>query len=146
MPRPPCCRRISAVPLISVFEPVGAGACDRGSVQLTLDELEALRLADLEGKYQSEAAAHMGISRATFGRIVESARRKVADALVHARTLRIEGGSVHADAGPRCGHCARRGEEAPANCPHCHPGSVAPEKPESDAPRRSCCRRRRGQA
>lgn len=61
---------------------------------MTLDELEALRLADLDGLYQETAAARMGVSRQTFGNIIERAHRKVADALVNAKALRIEGGHV----------------------------------------------------
>lgn len=63
-------------------------------VTLTLDEVEALRLADLEGLYQEEAAEKMKISRATFARIVEAARRKTAEALIHGQAIRLEGGSV----------------------------------------------------
>jgi len=63
-------------------------------VILTLDELESLRLADLDGLYQEQAAEQMRISRPTFARIVEEARRKVADALVHGKALRLEGGTV----------------------------------------------------
>ncbi len=55
-----------------------------------MDELEALRLADVEGLYQEEAARQMNISRATFGRIVEAAHRKVADAILHGKALRID--------------------------------------------------------
>ncbi len=55
-----------------------------------MDELEALRLADVEGLYQKEAARQMNISRATFGRIVEAAHRKVAEAILHGKALRIE--------------------------------------------------------
>ena len=63
-------------------------------VVLTLDELESLRLADLNGLYQEQAAKEMKISRPTFSRIVEEARRKVADALIHGKALRLEGGTV----------------------------------------------------
>lgn len=63
-------------------------------VVITLDELESVRLADFEGLYQERAAELMGVSRPTFGRIVESARRKIADALVHGKVLRIAGGPV----------------------------------------------------
>ena len=58
-------------------------------VVLTLDELEALRLADLEGLYHDRAAERMGISRTTFGRILSEARKKVADALVGGKVLGI---------------------------------------------------------
>jgi predicted DNA-binding protein (UPF0251 family) len=65
-----------------------------GLVVLTLDELEAIRLADLEGLAQEEAARRMNVSRPTFGRIVEQARRKVAEGLVHGRGIAFEGGVV----------------------------------------------------
>ncbi len=70
-------------------------------VVMTLDEFEAVRLADLGGLYQEQAAEEMGVSRPTFSRIVESAHRKVADALVHGKALRIEGGPVRHE-GRRC--------------------------------------------
>jgi predicted DNA-binding protein (UPF0251 family)/predicted Fe-Mo cluster-binding NifX family protein len=63
-------------------------------VIIGFDELEALRLADLDGLYQEAAAFRMGVSRQTFGRIVESARRKVADAIINGKHLRIEGGKT----------------------------------------------------
>ena len=80
---------------------------------LTLDELEAIRLADLEGFGQEEAARRMNVSRPTFGRIVEQARGKVAAALVNARAIGIEGGVVRFH--PPYGHAwgARRGGGGP---------------------------------
>jgi predicted DNA-binding protein (UPF0251 family)/predicted Fe-Mo cluster-binding NifX family protein len=61
-------------------------------ISMGLDEAEALRLADLEGLYQEAAARRMGVSRATFCRMIESARRKTADAVLNGKALRIEGG------------------------------------------------------
>ena len=61
---------------------------------LTIDELEALRLADLNGLSQEAAARSMNVSRATFGRIVARARKKAAYALVHGKGIGIEGGVV----------------------------------------------------
>lgn len=58
-------------------------------VCLEMDELEALRLADSEGLYHEEAAGKMNVSRATFGRILDSARHKVADAIVKGNALKI---------------------------------------------------------
>lgn len=113
MPRPPCCRRIAAGPTLTVFKPAGIPTRDLAQVTMTLDEYESLRLADLEGLYQAEAAEAMGVSRPTFGRILESARRKVAAALTHGSALLIEGGPVvtGSTGGPRrhrCGrHCAK---------------------------------------
>jgi len=73
-------------------------------VNLTVDELEVIRLADLEGLYQEDAAKLMNVSRQTLGRILESAHMKIADALVHGKALSIEGGHVElaGPAGPGC--------------------------------------------
>jgi uncharacterized protein len=63
-------------------------------VNLTLDELEAVRLADWEGLYQEDAAKKMDISRQTFGNIIDRAHKKIADVLLNAKALKIEGGMV----------------------------------------------------
>jgi predicted DNA-binding protein (UPF0251 family) len=63
-------------------------------VVLPVDEFEAIRLADYEGLYHEQAAEKMSVSRTTFGRIVESAHKKVADALINGKALRIEGGVI----------------------------------------------------
>jgi predicted DNA-binding protein (UPF0251 family) len=63
-------------------------------VNLALDELEAVRLADLEGLYQEDAAKKMNISRQTFGNIINSAHKKIADVLLNAKALKIAGGIV----------------------------------------------------
>lgn len=94
MARPFSCRRIAGRPAASVFKPVGIPVRELEEVLMTLDEFEAMRLASLDGLYQEQAAAQMNISRPTFSRIIESAHRKVADALAHGKALRIEGGPV----------------------------------------------------
>lgn len=86
-----------------MFKPAGISIYDLKETILTLDEFETIRLVDLEGLYQEDAAKEMRISRATLGRILETAHRKIADALVHGHLLRIEGGQVNA--GPR--RCCR---------------------------------------
>jgi uncharacterized protein len=101
MTRPHCCRRIAGRPGASVFKPVGVPLRELEEIVMTLDEFEAMRLADLDGLYQEPAAEQMSISRPTFSRIIESARRKMADALVHGKALRIEGGPVRLE-GHRC--------------------------------------------
>jgi uncharacterized protein len=103
MPRPFCCRRIGGRPAAGIFKPVGIPMRELQEVLMTLDEFEALRLADLEGLYQEQAAEQMNVSRPTFSRIVDSARRKTADALVHGKALRIEGGAVRME-GHICCH------------------------------------------
>jgi predicted DNA-binding protein (UPF0251 family) len=94
MPRPKCCRRISCRPNCNIFKPVGIPYVSLEEVVLSMDEFEAIRLADLEQMYHEQAAEKMNVSRQTFGRIIESARRKVAKVLTEALALRIEGGEV----------------------------------------------------
>lgn len=94
MPRPCRCRKIRCRPDADYFKPRGVPLTDLEEVNLALDELEAVRLADLEGMYQEDAARKMNISRQTFGNIVNSAHKKIADALLNAKALRIEGGAV----------------------------------------------------
>lgn len=101
MPRPFCRRRIQGSPRASIFKPAGVPARRLEEVVMTLDEFEAMRLADLDGLYQQEAADKMDVSRSTFSRIIDSARRKTADVLVHGKALRIEGGPVWRE-GRRC--------------------------------------------
>lgn len=126
MPRPKCCRLVGAVPDRKCFRPEGEISSGLSEVLLTLDEYEAIRLADLEGLYQEQAASRMNVSRQTFGRIVEAARRKVADVLVNGKALRIEGGIVSFKNGKhiRCPRC-RKAFGIPGKargvtiCPHC---------------------------
>lgn len=110
MPRPRCCRRIRGEPVDTMFKPAGLKGRDLERVVMTLDEFEAVRLSDVEGLYQEDAAARMGVSRATFGRILEAARNKVARALVHGKALIIEGGPVRVVGrrGENDGACRRR--------------------------------------
>lgn len=92
MPRPRKCRMVDAKPGVWLFKPQGIPARLLDEVYLPIEGYEALRLADLEGLRQDEAAAKMKVSRQTFGRILAEARRSVADALIHGLALRIEGG------------------------------------------------------
>lgn len=73
---------------------MGVPARELSAVTLSHDELEALRLADLEGLYHEAAAERMGVSRPTFGRVLERARRKVAIALVEGCVLLFAEGPV----------------------------------------------------
>lgn len=94
MPRPRQCRRVAQLPQVTYYKPRGVPLAMLQQVALTVDELEAIRLADLEGLYQEQAALKMNVSRQTFGRILDSAHAKVADALTHGKALSIEGGPV----------------------------------------------------
>jgi len=125
MPRPLICRRVAGCPRTEYFKPAGIPLSGLEEVRLTRDELEAIRLADLEGFYQADAAAKMGVSRQTFGNIVESARRKVADVLVNGRALRIQGGVIQmTDRAFSCSNCQHQwkvpfGTGRPQSCPQC---------------------------
>jgi len=94
MTRPKCCRKIACVPDVNYYKPKGIPSSVLEEVVLTLDEFEAIKLSDFEGLYQKQAAVKMGISRQTFGRIIDSAHRKIADVLIQGKALKIAGGKV----------------------------------------------------
>jgi predicted DNA-binding protein (UPF0251 family) len=94
MGRPEKLRKISCVGEGRGFKPVGRPVSELGVENLRIDELEALRLADLEGLYQEAAAERMGISRPTFARILARARSVVARALIEERLLLVGDGPV----------------------------------------------------
>jgi predicted DNA-binding protein (UPF0251 family) len=94
MARPISKRRILSGLGERVFKPLGEPFSQLDVVEIPLDGLEAIRLADGEGLYQEEAAARMGVSRATFARVLTAARGAVAEALVQGKALRITGGTV----------------------------------------------------
>lgn len=89
MPRPRKCRIIECKPDATYFKPRGIPLVDLVEVSLSIDELESIRLADLEGLYHKDAAAKMQISRQTFGRILNGARRKTAECLLEGKALKI---------------------------------------------------------
>ncbi len=89
MPRIKCKRFIENQARSNYYKPVGTPFCKLCEVTLELDEFEAIRLADLEGLYQDEAAEKMQISRQTFGRIINSAHQKIAEALVLGKAIKI---------------------------------------------------------
>ena len=93
MARPTKWRRIENVPTVPYFIPSEKGVDEIPENVLKLEELEAIRLKDLEGLEQSECAEKMEVSRPTFQRILLSAREKVADSLVNGKTILIEGGN-----------------------------------------------------
>lgn len=90
MPRPKRPRCISARPRIQGFQPRGAE--ETGEIILSLEEFEAVRLIDHEGLDQSGVAEIMGVSRQTVGRILKTARFKIAESLVTAKRLTVQGG------------------------------------------------------
>jgi predicted DNA-binding protein (UPF0251 family)/predicted Fe-Mo cluster-binding NifX family protein len=93
MARPTKCRSVETIPGVDVFKPGGVPMDQLNEVQLTLEGFNALRLIDIDGLHQTEAAVRMAVSRQTFGRILAAARRAVSSAVVEGRALRIEGGN-----------------------------------------------------
>ena len=93
MARPRNCRYVERKPHVTYFKPRGIPMTELTETLLTVEGLEALRLADLEGLTTGEGAERMRVSRHTFGRTLAEARRAVADALVNGRALCIEGGT-----------------------------------------------------
>lgn len=102
MPRPRKWRRVCGMPGCARFGPLGREAVD--AVVMTVDEYETIRLMDWENCSQEQCAARMGIARTTVQGIYMTARRKVADVLVHGRVLSIEGGDYQlCETAGRCG-------------------------------------------
>jgi len=134
--RPFKCRRVAFVPGVTFFKPAGIPLRALEEVQLTVEEAEAIRLKDLEGLEQEEGAEKMSISRPTFQRILASARRKIAYALLNGKAIRIEGGNF--EISPCCFRCANDHEwevpfEAMAEvttqlCPVCNAPAVEPQQ------------------
>jgi len=93
MARPVKLRCVAQLPGTGFFRPAGIPTNALQGVCLSVEEIESIRLKDLEGLEQEECAQRMHISRPTFHRIVESARRKLADALINGKAIQIEGGN-----------------------------------------------------
>lgn len=93
MPRPRLVRRVFSEPGVNYFKPAGVKMAELDETSLKVEEFEALRLKDLEEMEQEEAAEKMGISQPTFCRLISSARKKVADAIVNGKAIRVEGGN-----------------------------------------------------
>ncbi len=92
MPRPRRRRWVWNTPSVTYYKPAGIPKASLEEVVLTVDELEAIRLCDLENLSQQESAEKMNISQPTFNRILNSAKNKIADAIVNGKAIRIEGG------------------------------------------------------
>ncbi len=89
MPRPRCRRRICGKPRANYFKPAGARVRELQEVVLEMDEFESIRLIDLEGIEQTEAGEKMNISQPTLSRLLKAGRKKIADALINGKAIRI---------------------------------------------------------
>ena len=130
MPRPTKWRRVEFIPGVRHFHPSGIPKAMLEENILKIEELESLRLKDLEGLEQEESAARMGVSRQTFQRIYNAARKTVADSLVNGKAIRVEGGNFTRNICPvQCQNCNTEWEESYENferilegsysCPSC---------------------------
>jgi len=123
MPRPPKYRRVEFMPGINYFKPAGVPLRQLEEVVLAVEELEAVRLKDMEGLEQEDCAARMGVSRPTFFRILNAARGKIAEALIVGKAIRVEGGCYRlAEQKMRCRQCDYEWEpeaEETESCPKC---------------------------
>ncbi len=95
MPRPKSNRIVYEPPIYTEFKPVGSRGQTLEVIDLSVDEFEALRLADKMAMSHAEAAEEMEISRSTFTRLIEQARKKLADFIIHGKLLSINGGNIH---------------------------------------------------
>ena len=96
MGRQPLCRRVGFIPQVKSFTPQGISAS--GEVKLSIEELEAIRLKDVEELELEECAQEMNVSRTTFSRILDAARKGIADALLNGKEIVIEGGNFEVSA------------------------------------------------
>ena len=120
-------RKIVVPPRFKSFKPTGKKA--RGSIDLLYEEYEAIKLADYDLLNHKEACELMDVSRATFARIYESARRKIAMALVEVKEVKAVYGNVTIDnSWSSCKDCASKftivNEEGDVFCPLCGSGNV----------------------
>jgi predicted DNA-binding protein (UPF0251 family)/DNA-directed RNA polymerase subunit RPC12/RpoP len=127
MVRPQKHRRVAFNPEISYFKPRGIPMMQLEEVRLTVDEREAIRLSDLLGMSHEEAGRCMGVSRATFGRIIQKGRKIIADALINGKAINVEGGNyriVNQSRIFKCKNCnhkwhEEKGTGRPRRCPKC---------------------------
>ena len=148
MARPAKPRFVTSEPCVNFFKPRGIPLRELEEERLSVEELEALKLVDIEGLYQEEAAERMEVSRPTFQRVLKSARGKVARCLVEGKALGIEGGNYIVGGEGRkleCLSCEHRWEETfggaracETACPEC--GKMTVRRACSRRPR-ACCPR-----
>ncbi|NCD01155.1 DUF134 domain-containing protein [bacterium] len=89
MPRPKSCRRIKFDPHVSYFKPQGKTMKELEVIELTLEEIESYRLRYIKDLDQREAAKEMETSTSTYQRILSSASKKIAEALVNGKAIKI---------------------------------------------------------
>lgn len=152
MARPTKWRKIENIPNVSFFIPSESEVGILPKNVLKVEELEAIRLKDLEAMEQEECAARMEISRPTFQRILTSARKKIADSLINGKAINIEGGNFTLNICPvKCAGCDKEWLESYENfeaikygnylCPNCGSDNIRCKKNhQDDFCRKNCWR------
>lgn len=156
MPRPTKWRKIENIPAVPYFIPSEKDSPEVEKNILKLEELEAIRLKDLEGMEQEECAARMEVSRPTFQRILISARGKIADSLINGKSILIEGGNFTMNICPvKCSHCGKEWVEryedlevlksGDYRCPKCgSPELICGQSCKGRPCHKNCCRQSSG--
>ena len=138
MPRPVKLRCVAQMPQFSYFKPLGVPIQSLNEVTLSVEEMEAIRLKDMEGLEQEASAKKMCISRPTFHRILQSARKKIAEALVTGKAIQIEGGNYgFSQSRFTCNEDGHKwnvpfdviASGGPLSCPNCSSVNIQPEDP-----------------
>lgn len=153
MPRPPKWRCVGFIPQVTYFKPAGIPLSSLQDISISVEEAETIRLKDLEGLEQEECAERMHISRPTFHRVLGSARKKLADALINGKAIRVEGGNF--EMATRRFRCSDYGHEwevpfeamvagSPPTCPECSSLKTIPVYPPGFGLGRGGCGRHRG--
>lgn len=129
MARPTKDRIIEKLPEIRFFKPAGVPNKKLETVEMTMEEVESLRLKEVKGLTQAEAAEIMSVSRPTFQRVLSSARQKTAEALTCGKAIKFKGGDYRLVKPKHCHHCGKRmrrhqnnkeRKDSPQNsCPNC---------------------------
>jgi len=154
MPRPKKCRRVGFVPQCHHFIPDALVSEGGQAVIITIEEIEAVRLSDLEGLEQIDCAERMGVSRGTFQRIIKSSRGKIADALVNGKAVKIEGGSYRSSMCQFiCKGCGHRWvgsdnelkAQGKLKCTFCQGTEFDCKKEDNSSCRQHCCRQMRNE-
>ncbi|MBN2668849.1 MAG: DUF134 domain-containing protein [Bacteroidales bacterium] len=122
-------RIVHEPPMFTDFKPRGFKKNDLPQIELSIDEFEAVRLADFKSQSHEEAAQMMNISRPTFSRLIETARHKIADFIINGKYLEIKGGAIHFKNNLfRCQSCEQTFsveiEKIISRCPHCESNSI----------------------
>jgi predicted DNA-binding protein (UPF0251 family)/DNA-directed RNA polymerase subunit RPC12/RpoP len=129
--RPTKWRKVEFIPRTQYFVPSDVDTEAVEENVLRIEELEAIRLKDLEGMEQADCAEKMEVSRQTFQRILNIARQKIADSLINGKGIRIEGGNYTRNICPvKCLDCGKQWRESyenfekiligDFNCPECN--------------------------